>query len=107
MATFRGKLNDKDEIIIVPGPTGEGQPVEIIRAKIVNKDTAAVPLLVFVRDGAVTYEQFRGSLAVNEAWTYEASDRGGMELERPGVTLRAALTATATSAQPTFEVTVR
>ena len=107
MIVYRGNLNDKEEVIIAPGPTDADQPHEIIRAKVVNKDSAAVTLVVFTRVGSDTYEEFRGSLAVNEAWAYEAPDRGGMMLERPQVSLRAALTATATSAQPTFMVQVR
>ena len=106
MIVYRGKLNDKDEVIIAPGPTDESQPHEIVRAKVVNKATAAVTVVVFVRVGSNTYEEFRGSLDANEAWAYEAPDRGGMMLERPQVSLRAAMTATATGAQPTFVVQV-
>ena len=107
MIVYRGRLNDKEEVIIAPGPTDEAQPHEIIRAKVVNKDSAAVTLVVFTRVGSDTYEEFRGSLAVNEAWAYEAPERGGMMLERPQVSLRAALTVTVTGAQPTFSVQVR
>ena len=107
MHVYRGKLNDKDEVILAPGPTDENQPHEIVRAKVVNKDTAAVTLVVFIRDGSNTFEQFKGLLAVDEAWTYEAPARGGMLLERPRVTLRAALTAVVTSVQPTFEAYVQ
>ena len=107
MIVYRGKLNDKEEVIIAPGPTDADQPHEIIRAKVVNKATVALTVVVFTRVGSDTYEEFRGSLAANEAWAYEAPERGGMMLERPPVSRRAALTATATRARPTFSVQVR